>query len=319
MTAHPDGDKPSGFHHEALLYAGEEEFLGGTLPFVAAGLEAGEAILVAVGKEKIGLLEEELGPEAELVGFTDMAELGRNPARIIPAWQEFLAGPTGEARRVRGIGEPTWPGRSADELIECQHHESLLNLAFEGGPPWPLLCPYDVARLAPEVVEGARRTHPHVIEGGVSHASEAYLAPREGQGPFEGPLEAAPAGAAAVGFSDSAELSSIREVVTRCGEQAGLGFERTMDLVLVANELATNSLRHGGGSGELRIWAENGSVVCEVRDRGRIEHPLVGRERPTLEQEGGRGVWLANQLSDLVQIRALPEGNVVRAHLRLDG
>ena len=73
-----------------------------------------------------------------------MVELGRNPACIIPAWREFLrdAGPG----PIVGIGEPVWPGRSDAELVECSRHESLLNLAFDGGRPWRLLCPYDAVR-----------------------------------------------------------------------------------------------------------------------------------------------------------------------------
>jgi hypothetical protein len=38
--------------------------------------------------------------------------------------------------------------------------------------------------------------------------------------------------------------------------------------------------------------------------------------RPSLDQSGGWGLWLANQLCDLVQLRELPEGSVVRLHQR---
>jgi hypothetical protein len=37
-------------------------------------------------------------------------------------------------------------------------------------------------------------------------------------------------------------------------------------LVLAVDEVATNSLRHGGGRGTLRIWRDADAVVCEVRD-----------------------------------------------------
>ena len=86
--------------------------------------------------------------------------------------------------------------------------------------------------------------------------------------------------------------------------------------MLATHEVATNSIRHGGGEGTLRVWHEDGMVVCEVRDRGRLDQPLAGRARPELEDGGGWGLWLANQLCDLVQIRTLPDGNVVRLLLR---
>ncbi len=58
------------------------------------------------------------------------------------------------------------------------------------------------------------------------------------------------------------------------------------------------------------------AAICEVSDGGRIEEPLVGRERPDVTGAGGRGLWLANQICDLVQIRTFPTGNVVRVHMQ---
>jgi anti-sigma regulatory factor (Ser/Thr protein kinase) len=92
---------------------------------------------------------------------------------------------------------------------------------------------------------------------------------------------------------------------------------RTGDLVLAINELTTNSLRHGGGRGVLRMWVEGGTAVCEVRDRGWIGFALVGRERPPSSENGGRGLWLVNQMCDLVQLRSSPAGTVVRVHMAI--
>ncbi len=51
-------------------------------------------------------------------------------------------------------------------------------------------------------------------------------------------------------------------------------------------------------------------------DRGWISEPLVGRRPPALERQSGRGLWLANQLCDLVQLRSTPDGTTVRLHVR---
>ena len=87
--------------------------------------------------------------------------------------------------------------------------------------------------------------------------------------------------------------------------------------MLCVNEIAGNSLLHGGGAGVLRIWGEPSTLICEVADSGTIADPLVGRQNPSLERVGGRGLWLANQLCDLVQIRSGASGTVVRLHVRL--
>jgi hypothetical protein len=46
-----------------------------------------------------------------------------------------------------------------------------------------------------------------------------------------------------------------------------------------------------------------------------FDKPLADRERPLPDLSAPRGLWLANQLCDLVQIRSLPEGTVVRLHM----
>src|SRR5581483_8761197 len=115
----------------------------------------------------------------------------------------------------------------------------------------------------------------------------------------------------------SSTLGSARVVAARFVATAGIRAVRATDFVTVVNELTTNSVRHADGRGCLRLWAEEDSLVCEVRDRGRFSGPrLAGRERPTIDRVGGRGLWLANQLCDLVQIRSVPDGTVVRAQLR---
>ena len=50
------------FEHEALFYEGVDGFVAGTLPFLREGLDAGEAMLVAVGPEKIARLQAPSAP-----------------------------------------------------------------------------------------------------------------------------------------------------------------------------------------------------------------------------------------------------------------
>ena len=107
----------------------------------------------------------------------------------------------------------------------------------------------------------------------------------------------------------------MRAFVQERALEVGLGRERTTDLMLAITELATNSLRHGGGAGVLRAWYEGGTLVCEVADAGRVREPLVGRVRAPVDQPYGRGLWLVNHLCDLVQLRSSSGGTVVRVRL----
>ena len=101
-------------------------------------------------------------------------------------------------------------------------------------------------------------------------------------------------------------------MVSEHATTAGLRPDRTTDLVLAVTEVATNSVRHGGGRGTLQMWHEDGAVICEITDGGHITDPLVGRRTPSLATDGGRGLWLANQLCDLIQVRSGPAGTTVR-------
>jgi anti-sigma regulatory factor (Ser/Thr protein kinase) len=303
------------FRHEALLYAGEDEFVSTASAFLRAGIEAEEPALVVVSSRKIDRLREALGRDASRVTFADMSDVGANPARIIPVWHGFVAQHGSPGTRLRGIGEPIYPSRSADELVESQRHEALLNLAFADARAFWLLCPYDTTALDPAVIAEAFRSHPHVSGGGSADAGSHYHGLEAIAGPFRAPLPEPPADAATFAFSDESELAAVRRFLVSELAQSGISTERRGDLLIVVNEIASNSLRHGGGRGELAVWRTDGRVVCEIRDEGQFADPLADRRPPNDERPGGRGLWLANQLCDLVQVRSFDSGTVVRLHL----
>ena len=83
-------------------------------------------------------------------------------------------------------------------------------------------------------------------------------------------------------------------------------------LELAASELATNSVRHGGGRGSVALWEDAGAAVVEFTDAGRFADPLAGRLPPRPDQEGCSGLYLLQQLCDLVQVRSTDAGTTVR-------
>jgi anti-sigma regulatory factor (Ser/Thr protein kinase) len=310
-TAYPA--EPDLFRHEALFYRGENGFVEGTLPFITDGILAGEAVLAVISVRKIDLLRSRLGDDAGRVTFADMDQVGTNPARIIPAWRDFVDAHVGMG--LRGIGEPIWAARSADELVECQRHESLLNLVFAGTRAFTLRCPYDVEVLDDSVLEEARRSHPILVEDGGSLPSDDVRTLHAIQAPFDRAMPDPPPTAAVLDL-EGRSLLAARHFVRAWAAAEGLGRERTDDLVTAVNEVVANAHGHGGPGRTLRIWPNHQAVVCEVRDSGTMDLPMAGRVRPETMQPGGRGLWLANQLCELVQLRATPDGTAVRLHLR---
>ncbi|MGH9103009.1 MAG: anti-sigma factor RsbA family regulatory protein [Acidimicrobiales bacterium] len=308
------GGQGAAFEHRALLYKGPEEYVGGIASFVRDGSTAGEPALVAVPGARIDLLRAGLDGSVAGSTFVDMAHLGRNPARIVPAIRAFADAHPG--RRTRFVGEPVWPGRLPAETSEVARHEALLDSAF-AGTPITILCPYETAELDEAVVTAAAlQTHPHLLERGRQRPSACYD-PSATLAVGRQALAAPPAHAEALAFHHQ-DLAGLRRLVTEHAEGGGLAAGRVAELVLAVNEVATNSLVHGGAAGTLRVWWDAWSLVCEVSDRGHIADPLAGRIRPISGALGGRGLWLANQLCDLVELHSGQWGTVVRLHARRD-
>ncbi|MEU4544118.1 sensor histidine kinase [Nonomuraea dietziae] len=302
------------FVHPALFYENEAEYLSGTVPFIRDGLEAGEPVAVSVPAPNLELIKQELGEAADLVRMLDMTVVGRNPGRIIPGVLRDFADRFPD-RHVRIIGEPIWAGRSETEYPACAQHEALINLAFAGRRV-TILCPYDTKRLEPLVLDDAALTHPVIQDATGERRSPVYSPSRVIDG-YNRPLPE-PKNAAALRF-DHRNLAQVRHLANEWATAAGLSGTRLDDVQLAVSELGANSLDHGGGSGTLRLWHEEGRLVCEVSDTGHITDPLVGRAPVDPRTAGSRGLLIVNLLSDLVRIHTGEGSTVVRAYFDTPG
>jgi anti-sigma regulatory factor (Ser/Thr protein kinase) len=299
------------FGHDALFYRGPGEYSKEVCSFVCEGLNTGEPVLVAVPGRRLELVRGALGEAAGAVSFADMAVLGRNPARIIPAIRRFTD--SRRPRRTRFVGEPVWPGRSVAEIAEATRHEALINTAL-AAVPTTVMCPYDASGLGTDVLEDARRTHPRVVEDGARRASADYSGTAVARAIAGQPLPSPPAGARSTAFSEQ-DLPALREQVRRRAVQEGISSSRAQDLVTAVHEIAANTVVHAGGTGILRIWRDGTALVCEIRDEGRITDPLAGRHPDSPHDDSGHGLRLAHELCDLVELRSGYQGTTVRLHV----
>lgn len=294
--------------HQALFYADDHEYLGGVRRFIDTALAWDEPVFVAAPAAHVDLVQQSLNGAEHRVRFADMAQLGRNPGRIIPAIRAFVD--THADQPVSFVGEPIWAGRTPAEIAEATRHEALINAAFDGCSA-RVLCPYDVTGLAQSVLADAHRTHPELVDAaGTIRASGRYVDPATVWADTVA-LSPVPVHAYRMAIADTS-LVVCRELAARLGVDAGLAPERVDELVIVVSELTSNSVRHAGGTAELTVWTEADRVVCEVVDRGRITDPLVGRRQPSAADLSGRGLYLVNHLCDLVQLHSDVDGTRVR-------
>jgi anti-sigma regulatory factor (Ser/Thr protein kinase) len=295
--------------HAALFYRGEHEYTDGIAAFVLSGLDQGEPTLLMLPGGKARMADAGLDAVPGDLAFVDAAELSRNPARIIPEVLSFIGKHPGQ--RVRCVGEPIWPGRSPAEIREATRHEALVNLAFAQAQA-TLLCPYDASGLADSVLAGARCTHQEPATSGATVATWRDNLPPE----CDQPLGAPPAAAEALAYER--DLAPVRRLVERQARWAGLGEDRTVDLVLAANEIAANTISHTDGGGVIGVWHTGEEILCQIHDSGQITDPMAGRVRYGPDDRG-HGLWLVNQVCDLVELRSGEDGTTVRLHMRLAG
>jgi anti-sigma regulatory factor (Ser/Thr protein kinase) len=301
------------FGHLGLLYDGPAEYLSGTLPFLQAALAADEPALVAVPQANVDLIRDALDGDAGRLAFADMTVAGRNPGRIIPGvLLAFAAAHAG--RRVAIIGEPIWPGRSVVEYPACAAHEALINAAFAGRNA-AILCPYDAKALDQQTVADAHRTHPVMTRNGSRWDSAFYVDPLATAATFNQPVPTPPPHAVTLAYRGQTSLADVRRFVTGRAAAAGLEANRTAELAIAVNELAANTVEHGGGGGQVTVWAEPGTLVCQVHDTGHLTDPLAGRIPVAATQLRGRGLVLVNQLCDLVRVHTQPGGTTIHVQV----
>lgn len=304
------------FRHEALLYHGQDDFVERMSPLLRGAVEAKEPVLVAIDPDKSTLLQSSLGSAAQGISWVDIRGIGRNPARIIPVWRHFVGRHQG-GRRLLGVGEPIWSGRDPDALREAQRHEELLNLAFAHAAGFTLLCPYDEGLLDATVVDEASRSHAVIAGSGGPESSAVYpgleaLVPSGDEKLSEPPTDAIQVALC------GADYAGIHAALIGPARAAGLGDAGAEHAALAVSALVAH-MRDGDAEVMVRGWPDPDSLHVDVGGLAPATDPLAGREWPAPPRGPGRGLWLANQLCDLVQVRCWSGRTTVRLQLCAPG
>jgi anti-sigma regulatory factor (Ser/Thr protein kinase) len=120
------------------------------------------------------------------------------------------------------------------------------------------------------------------------------------------------------------DIAGARRLVARVAAGVGMHSDQVDRLTVALSEAATNAVVHGGGTGTILITGGPGELAVEVRDRGAGLPTRLGAAAVPPTQLpvppthlSGRGLWLAGQLCDDIDIRASDAGTRVRLTMRL--
>lgn len=304
--------------HQALLYGSENEFLACAVPFVRDGLESGDPIRIATTRRNADWLRAALGADVRYVTFCECSQWYQHPVRALAALDRAVRAAAQDGQQLRMIGEPICAGRTASQTREWARHESLIN-ATVAAVDAALVCSYDTRVVGPDVHATVAQTHPELVVNGGPRPSPTYTDPVIFNAERHRlPLPELPPPALWLRFQRTDQLATMRAFVTSHAIQAGAAARPVEQFVQAVNEITTNVIEHGGGTGVLQIWTGPHAMVCEVSDTGTgLRDPLAGYLPPAVNRPCGRGLWLAQQFSDLVEVHSDSAGTAVRLHLVL--
>jgi anti-sigma regulatory factor (Ser/Thr protein kinase) len=301
-----------GFVHEAVMYRDEAELDAAMHAFLQEAAAAGEPVLMALPGAHLAHAREAVADTGADTQFQDLEQVGRNPGCLLSMMEEWVAAHGG---RGRIVAEVVWPGRSHAEAVEGLRHEALVNHALADSAA-TIMSPFDASQLDEDILAGVEMTHPTVVESGHRRAGAAYTDPLSTTFRDLWPLEVPGAGGPVSEHPLDGTLLELRRAVARDPALGSLSAQRRSDLVFAINEAASNAVKHGGTSCMTRIWSDGDEVISEVSSPSGVDDVMAGRRRPAADAPEGRGLWLINQLCDLVEMRSDPSGMTVRMHVR---
>ena len=301
--------------HTAAVVGSAGDLFDVALPWLTAGLAAGDLTVLACDQATSDALRDRLGADAALL-VTDpgIALHGTRPPDAVGALRRLVdrAAEQGSGR-VRVLGMPSF-GSSPRDLHETQRFEAALNPVFAGAPV-DRLCVYDRRVLSPAAFASAAPTHPHLLAGGTVFTNRGYRRPdsyvRSLPVPRE-PMEDRPPAFAVDGMES---LPDLRHQMGAALARHVPDRERCEDLHLAVSEIAANAFRHGVPPVSARLWASTDRVVCTLTDRGTGFVDELAGFQPAHGDDlsrGGMGLWLARKLWDHVDLVAAPTGLTVR-------
>jgi anti-sigma regulatory factor (Ser/Thr protein kinase) len=312
-----DGGHPT---HGAAVVGSEAELLAAAIPFLEAGLQAGDLVALTCPQDTVALLCAALGEKgATVVSDPRMSLLGSRAPDALTMCSRYLERAVSEGSgRLRVVSEVDFGGDPAD-WREGQRFESVYNRLMVGAPV-ESMCLYDRRRLPAPVITSAEATHPQLVQGTGWSTNAGFQDPGTYVPSLPLPREPVEDGDPVFSVDDARTLAGLRHQLGAV--IASLVPDRDLqgDLHLAVSEIAANAFRHGVRPVSARVWAEGDRLVCLISDRGTsYSDPFSGfaPAHGTDLSHGGMGLWLARKLWDHVDVLPSDTGLTVRLSTRI--
>jgi anti-sigma regulatory factor (Ser/Thr protein kinase) len=310
------------FVHAALIVEAERDLEMLAAELVRSARRYDEVLLV-VGDHTRTVLTGHLGESPDGVRWADPRAFYQRLGFAYERFRRYLAGEHRAGRRVHVVAEPDLAagvdaGLRADRTAAYLAYEAICNQTYALGGS-AVTCIWDGRQQPGAVVDGVRATHSHLVTGAGRTASPHFVAPERYLAGNQGTPMGPPPGQVGldVTVSDGDGLSALRTAVNGWATGHRFAGEALEDLVLAVVEVATNGLRHGGPPVRVRAWHHGATLITQCDDAGARPIPADAgylRPDPVTVVAGGRGLWLARQMADVVTVSSRPGLTSVRLH-----
>ncbi len=296
--------------HGALFYDGSDEFAALVPAYLRDGMELDERLLVLADRPRLELVREALGGDAAHVELEEAGERAAGAGRATRRLLDHVAR-CGDAQRARVVSDPSALLVPAVRRSDHLRADSAANAVF-ASLPLSILCAYDAGALPGEVLSECRCTHPFLLGEDGERPSASYLDP-EVFLRSRSPVTAVPAGAARFSCQRPVDLRRARAFLRALLPSFGLPAAAIEFLLVAVDEILANALLHGAPPRRLAAYREGAFVVCHVEDGGSGPPSLVRTYLPPdPDSSRGRGLWLAREACDSVEVASDPDGTHVR-------
>jgi anti-sigma regulatory factor (Ser/Thr protein kinase) len=306
--------------HGASVVGSERELLAVALPFLEAGLQAGDLVALTCPQDTVELISRQLGERAVAVESDPRISLlgARAPDALTMCRRYLERAMAGGSGRLRVVAEVDFGDDPAD-WREGQRFESVYNRLL-GGAPVTAVCLYDRRRLPAEVVASAAATHPQLVSGQLWKTNPDFQDPGLYVPSLPLPRASVEDGDPVFAVDNAPTLAGLRHQLGAVIASLVADRDQQEDLHLAASEIASNAFRHGVRPVSARVWADGDRIICTISDRGTSYGDPFSGFAPAHGLDlshGGMGLWLARKLWDHVDVLPGEQGLSVRLSTRL--
>ena len=311
-----------GFPHAALIVDSDDTLRSQLVPLVHRSLAQAQPVRMVVGVPTAAVIREALGAVADQLTWDEPTMFSQRLGFVYDVFERYLTSLHSAGRRVHLIAEPQVistldPSTPVDRVGAYLPYEAVCSDIF-ARYGCDVTCVWDSRNHPTLVLEGVRAVHTHLVVDGERRPSPHhiptlnYLAARN-----EIPLAPLPSQVEIdLVTTELPQLAPMRAILADWASGRQFADRATEEVVAAVSEVATNGLVHGAPPVRVRCWRRRDTLVVQVDDAGaRPLPPTAGYRRPTpLPRVGGRGMWIARQLADVVTTHTTRSQTSVRLH-----